>query len=62
MKLCIDNILEDHCVVQTNSWAEAVFQTTVKSPATFKENLSALRETLIKAGWCNITLCLMGIA
>ena len=40
-------------MIQTNSWAEAVFRTTVRSPATFKEELS---------GWCNIPLCLVGSA
>ena len=52
----------DHCVIQTNSWAEAVFQTTVRHPATFKGELSAPWEILIKAGWCNILLCLVGSA
>ena len=60
MKLCVDKILADHCVIQTNSWAEAVFRTMVRSPATFKEQLSAPRETLITVGWCNIPLCLVG--
>ena len=49
-----------HRMIQTNSWDEAVFWTIVRSPATFKEEHSAPRETLIKAGWCNIPLCLMG--
>ena len=40
----------DHHVIQTNSGAEAVFWTMVWNLATFKEELSALRETLIKAG------------
>ena len=40
----------DHHVIQTNSGAEAVFWTMVWNPVTFKEELSALRETLIKAG------------
>ena len=50
IKLCIDNIFVDHLVIQTNSGAEAVFRTMVGSPATFKEELSAPREALIKAG------------
>ena len=62
MKLCVDKILADHCVIQTNSWVEAVFQTIVRSPATFKKELLAPRETLITAGWCNILLCLAGCA
>ena len=48
------------CVIQKNSWAEAVFRTMVRSPATFKEKLSAPRETLITAGWHDILLCLVG--
>ena len=57
LKLCIDKILVDHCVIQTNSRAEAVWiRTMVWSPATFKEELSALTETFIKAAWCNISL------
>ena len=59
---CVDMILVDHCVIQTNIWAEAVCGTTVRNPATFKEELSAPRETLITAGWCNILLCLAGCA
>ena len=53
IKLCVDKILVDRCAIQTNSWAEAVFRTMVRSPATFKEELSAPRETWIIAGWCN---------
>ena len=37
-------------MIQANSWAEAVFQTTVRSSATFKEELSAPRDILITAG------------
>ena len=60
MKLCVDKILADHCLIQTNSWDKAVFQTTLRSPATFKEELSAPRDNLMTAGWCNISLCLVG--
>ena len=60
--LCVDKILVDHCVIQTKSWAEAVFRTTLRSSATFKEELPAPRETLITVGWCNILLCLVGNA
>ena len=49
-------------MIQTNSWAEAVFRTTVRRSATFKEELSAPKETLIIAGWCNIPLCAVGSA
>ena len=31
----------DPRVIQTNSWTEGVFRTTVRSPATFKEQLPA---------------------
>ena len=48
MKLCIDKILVDHFLVQTNSCAGTVFWTTVGSPAVFKEELSALRGCLYK--------------
>ena len=37
-----------------------MFQTTVGSPVIIKEELLASRETLIKAGYCNIPLCLVG--
>ena len=30
------------------------------NPSTFKEELPAPMETLIKAGWCTILLCLVG--
>ena len=49
-------------MIQINSWAEAVFRTTVRIPAIFKEELSAPRETLITAGWFNIPLCLVDSA
>ena len=52
----------NHCVIQTKSWTESVFWTTVRSPATIKEKLLAPKETLIKAGWCNISLYLVGSA
>ena len=61
-KLYIDKGIVNQGVIQTNSGAEAVFRTMVSSPATFKEDLSAPRYTLIKAGWCNIPLWLMGSA
>ena len=40
--LCIDKILVDDRVIQTNSWAETVFRTMVRGPATFKEELYKL--------------------
>ena len=49
-------------MIQRSSWAEAGFRITVRSPATLKEELSTPSETLIKADWCNIPLCLMGSA
>ena len=58
MKLCIDHVLVDQCLIQVNSWAGSVFSTTVRNPATFKKELLAPRETLIKAGWYIIQLCL----
>ena len=33
-----------------------LFRTTVENSEIFKEELPALRETLIKAGWCNISI------
>ena len=50
----------DHNVLQTNSGAEAVFQTMVWNPAALQDELSAPRKTLIKVGWCSIPLCLKG--
>ena len=38
-----------------------MFSTTVGAPATFKEELLVPRETLIKAVWSNILLCLVGV-
>ena len=38
----------EHCVIQTNRWADCVFRTTLESPETFKEDLSAPSENLIK--------------
>ena len=58
IKLCIDKIIVDYHVIQTNNGAEALF----RSPGTFKEELLAPRKMLIKAGWCNILLCLLGSA
>ena len=52
----------DHRVIQTTGGAETVFRTMMWSPATFKDELSAPRKTLIKSGWCNIQLCLVGSA
>ena len=52
----------DHRVIQTSSWADAVFRTKVRSPATFKEEMPAPKETLIKAGWCNIPFYLIGVS
>ena len=39
-----------------------MFRTTVRIPATFKEELSSPRETLKTAGWFNIPLFLVGSA
>ena len=54
-------VLAKHCVIQTNRGAGSVFQTTGGGPATFKDDLTAPRDTLIKAAaCCSILLCLMG--
>ena len=45
-------------MIQTNRWAGSVFPTPVGGPATFKEELLAPRETLIKAG---CTKCREGV-
>ena len=38
----------EHCVIQTNRWADCVFRTTLESPETFKQDMSAPSENLIK--------------
>ena len=40
----------EHCVIQTNRWAGSVFRTSMGGHATFKEELQAPIEALIKAG------------
>ena len=40
----------EHCVIQTNKSGRSVFQTSVGGPVTFREELPAPREALIKAG------------
>ena len=55
-------MLSDHCVIATSIYAGTVLGTRVWSPATLNEELSASRVALIKAGWCNMLLCLMSSA
>ena len=60
MEIFVVHVVVDHYVIQTNSWVGTVFCITLENPITFKEDPLFPRETLMKSGWFNISLHLMG--